>query len=105
MGDVSRRGASTILAPFQTSEGIWIQASAVRSNKVVGYADELEEWDSSTSCTVGAAAHLSMSQHGRSRLQCLQQWLDAKKRGGCGLGGNVCYAKSAWQDHGTLWFS
>eukprot|EP00983_Pelagomonas_calceolata_P115950 1160255-Pelagomonas_calceolata.AAC.1 len=35
MGDVPRRGASTILAPFQTSEGTWIQASAVSSNKVV----------------------------------------------------------------------
>eukprot|EP00983_Pelagomonas_calceolata_P015430 489119-Pelagomonas_calceolata.AAC.1 len=32
MGDVPQRGASTILAPFQTSEGIWIRASAVSSN-------------------------------------------------------------------------
>eukprot|EP00983_Pelagomonas_calceolata_P006607 217175-Pelagomonas_calceolata.AAC.2 len=35
MGDVIRRGASTILAPFHTSEGTWIRASAVSSNKVV----------------------------------------------------------------------
>eukprot|EP00983_Pelagomonas_calceolata_P124374 1161100-Pelagomonas_calceolata.AAC.2 len=35
MGDVSRRGALTILAPFQTAEGTWTRASAVSSNKVV----------------------------------------------------------------------